>query len=151
MSLRSAALDRSMAESRAGLATPGPNSGHPLGQRGLATALDRYPYSSVFLAMGMGSRPQGENLVCSSCLSHLHPSLPSKRTDEPGSCKLCAYREAQPEAFTKPYLDFMTANPTVFHAVDYFKEKLNSAGFQEVRRFFFLGPKPCQTEFFPCF
>jgi aminopeptidase I len=38
----------------------------------------------------------------------------------------------QPETFTKPYTDFMTENPTVFHAVEYFKEKLGKAGYTEV-------------------
>jgi aminopeptidase I len=41
-------------------------------------------------------------------------------------------RELKPEAFTKPYLDFMTGNPTVFHAVSYFKEELAKAGYEEV-------------------
>lgn len=41
-------------------------------------------------------------------------------------------KDLRPEAFTKPYLDFMTENPTVFHAVDYFKEKLLKSGYKEV-------------------
>ena len=41
-------------------------------------------------------------------------------------------KDLKPEAFTKPYLDFMTENPTVFHAVGYFKEKLAKAGYKEV-------------------
>ncbi len=41
-------------------------------------------------------------------------------------------KDLRPDAFTKPYLDFMTENPTVFHAVDYFKQKLIKAGYQEV-------------------
>ncbi|KAK4127755.1 peptidase M18, aminopeptidase I [Parathielavia appendiculata] len=41
-------------------------------------------------------------------------------------------KDLKPEAFTKPYLDFMTENPTVFHAVDYFKEKLLKAGYTEL-------------------
>jgi aminopeptidase I len=38
-----------------------------------------------------------------------------------------------PEAYTQPFCDFMTQNPTVFHAVDYFENKLDNAGFQKVR------------------
>jgi aminopeptidase I len=34
-----------------------------------------------------------------------------------------------PEKYTKPYLDFMTNNPTVFHAVDYFERDLRIAGY----------------------
>jgi aminopeptidase I len=41
-------------------------------------------------------------------------------------------KDLKPEAFTKPYVDFMTENPTVFHAVDYFKEKLLKVGYKEV-------------------
>lgn len=41
-------------------------------------------------------------------------------------------KELKPEAFTKPFLDFLLENPTVFHAVDYFKSKLNDAGYTEV-------------------
>lgn len=41
-------------------------------------------------------------------------------------------KDLKPEAFTKPYCDFMTENPTVFHAVGYFKEKLVKAGYTEV-------------------
>lgn len=41
-------------------------------------------------------------------------------------------KDLRPEVFTKPYLEFMTENPTVFHAVGYFKEQLFKAGYQEV-------------------
>jgi aminopeptidase I len=41
-------------------------------------------------------------------------------------------KDLKPEAFTKPYLEFMTENPTVFHAVDYFKQKLVKSGYKEV-------------------
>jgi aminopeptidase I len=41
-------------------------------------------------------------------------------------------KDLKPEAFTKPYLEFMTENPTVFHAVDYFKGKLLKVGYKEV-------------------
>ncbi|KAG7288908.1 hypothetical protein NEMBOFW57_005268 [Staphylotrichum longicolle] len=41
-------------------------------------------------------------------------------------------KDLKPEAFTKPYLEFMTGNPTVFHAVDYFKEKLVKVGYKEL-------------------
>lgn len=36
-----------------------------------------------------------------------------------------------PETFTKPFCQFLTENPTIFHAVDYFKEKLGDVGFVE--------------------
>lgn len=37
-----------------------------------------------------------------------------------------------PEAYTKPFCDFITENPTVFHAVDHFAKKLEKAGFKKV-------------------
>ncbi|KAK4191705.1 putative vacuolar aminopeptidase [Podospora australis] len=41
-------------------------------------------------------------------------------------------KDLRPEAFTKSYCEFMTNNPTVFHAVDYFKAKLTKSGYQEL-------------------
>lgn len=38
----------------------------------------------------------------------------------------------KPEAYTKPFCDFLSENPTVFHAVDYFKNELHHAGFEQV-------------------
>jgi aminopeptidase I len=35
-----------------------------------------------------------------------------------------------PDAYTKPYLEFMTNNPTVFHAVDWAANRLKSAGYK---------------------
>jgi aminopeptidase I len=37
-----------------------------------------------------------------------------------------------PEAYTQPFCDFLTENPTVWHAVDYFERKLEKAGFKKV-------------------
>lgn len=37
-----------------------------------------------------------------------------------------------PEKYTKPFTDFLSENPTVFHAVDYFGKKLSDAGFRKV-------------------
>lgn len=34
-----------------------------------------------------------------------------------------------PEKYTKPFTDFLTENPTVFHAVSYFADKLENAGY----------------------
>jgi hypothetical protein len=41
------------------------------------------------------------------------------------------------EEYTKPFCNFLTENPTVFHAVDYFKTKLKANGFTEVRYYTF--------------
>jgi aminopeptidase I len=37
-----------------------------------------------------------------------------------------------PEAYTQPFCDFLTENPTVWHAVTYFEKKLEKAGFKKV-------------------
>jgi hypothetical protein len=37
-----------------------------------------------------------------------------------------------PEAYTEPFCTFLTTNPTVWHAVDYFETKLQKAGFKKV-------------------
>jgi hypothetical protein len=42
----------------------------------------------------------------------------------------CAVKE--PADYTQPFVDFLTENPTVFHAVDYFERKLEDAGFKKV-------------------
>ena len=39
----------------------------------------------------------------------------------------------EPQEYTKPFCDFLTENPTVFHAVDYFRTKLEANGFKKVR------------------
>ncbi|CAK7271333.1 vacuolar aminopeptidase 1 [Sporothrix epigloea] len=37
-----------------------------------------------------------------------------------------------PAAFAEPFLEFMSNNPTVFHAVDHFKNELQAAGFKQL-------------------
>jgi hypothetical protein len=37
-----------------------------------------------------------------------------------------------PEAYTQPFCEFLTENPTVWHAVQYFEKKLDAAGFKKV-------------------
>jgi len=37
-----------------------------------------------------------------------------------------------PEAYIQPFCDFLTENPTVWHAVAYFEKKLEKAGFKKV-------------------
>jgi hypothetical protein len=37
-----------------------------------------------------------------------------------------------PKEYTQPFCEFLTENPTVFHAVDYFEKKLEKAGFKKV-------------------
>lgn len=37
-----------------------------------------------------------------------------------------------PEKYSKPFCDFLTENPTIFHAVKYFEGKLGKAGYEKV-------------------
>ena len=46
------------------------------------------------------------------------------------------HKVIKPEEYTKPFCDFLTENPTIFHTVDYFKMKLEANGFQKVRACF---------------
>ncbi|KAJ4423486.1 vacuolar aminopeptidase 1 [Gnomoniopsis sp. IMI 355080] len=46
-------------------------------------------------------------------------------------CRFCGLA-SKPESFTKPFCDFLTENPTIFHAVGYFKDKLHAGGFIEL-------------------
>jgi aminopeptidase I len=89
--------------------------------------------SKLFAALGMDEMPRSENLVCTPCSRTLAPYLPFKLTLDTDNCKLCAYRQVKPEAFTQPFCEFMTENPTVFHAVDHFKTQLGAVGYKEVR------------------
>lgn len=41
-------------------------------------------------------------------------------------------RQFSPDAYTKPYLEFMTNNPTVFHAVRWIADRLESAGYKHL-------------------
>ncbi|KAL1893069.1 vacuolar aminopeptidase 1 [Ceratocystis pirilliformis] len=75
-----------------------------------------------------------KNTVCHSCTSQLSPQqhvrvIPQMHGQE---CVLCAVQSGAPEAYTEPFCSFLTENPTIFHAVEYFKEKLGEAGFIEL-------------------
>ena len=43
-----------------------------------------------------------------------------------------AFSLKSPEEYTQPFCDFLTENPTVFHAVDYFENQLVKAGYSKV-------------------
>ncbi|KAB5575485.1 peptidase M18 [Coniochaeta sp. 2T2.1] len=78
-------------------------------------------------------RSQVDNTVCVSCYSQLTQRerlLVTLALTE--KCRLCAFKEVKPEAFTKPYCEFMTENPTVFHTVGHAKSKLEAAGYKHL-------------------
>jgi aminopeptidase I len=73
--------------------------------------------------------------ACLSCRARLTPAEAAAvvaAVPEYRPCRLCSVAADEPEAFTKPFCDFLTENPTVFHAVDYFKKKLEYSGFTEL-------------------
>ncbi|KAI0009581.1 aminopeptidase-like protein [Xylariaceae sp. FL0662B] len=74
--------------------------------------------------------------LCDSCYrnipDHRTDSLPFQLTDKQSSCSACNVMTTKPEAFTEPFCRFLQENPTIFHAVDYFKSKMTSVGFEEI-------------------
>jgi aminopeptidase I len=61
------------------------------------------------------------------------PSPSEARAETQEKPKAVAARDIRPEDYTKPFCDFLQENPTVFHAVDYFKSKALKHGYTEVR------------------
>ncbi|KAM7190725.1 vacuolar aminopeptidase 1 [Naviculisporaceae sp. PSN 640] len=55
------------------------------------------------------------------------PSTPAAQAEKKANAK-----DLDPKDFTQPYLEFMTGQPTVFHATAYFKETLQKAGYSEL-------------------
>lgn len=58
------------------------------------------------------------------------PAIQSPREDKSARFKQATRENA--EKYTKPFCDFLTNNPTVFHCVDAVKSQLKSAGCQEL-------------------
>ncbi|KAI1103092.1 aminopeptidase I zinc metalloprotease-domain-containing protein [Jackrogersella minutella] len=74
--------------------------------------------------------------ICDSCYSnipiHRVESLPLRLADDRSSCFSCKVMSSDPEAFTEPFCKFLQDNPTVFHSVGYFKDKMTSLGYKEL-------------------
>lgn len=91
--------------------------------------------SRHFLLADMEGRSVKENRACAACISGLADNEVGQvnwhLADQ--ECRLCQVAACKPEAFTKPFCDFLRENPTVFHTVDHFKSKLSRFGFEEVR------------------
>ena len=72
---------------------------------------------------------------------HLMSSNPALRPrpmsfEQPRSKRSCNKLYGKParniKSYTEPFLSFLTENPTVFHTVDHFSERLKSKGFIEI-------------------
>lgn len=88
-----------------------------------------------FVLADMDGRNPRDNRVCASCIFKLARSEVGQVNwhltgDQP--CHLCQIALGKPEAYTKPFTDFLEENPTIFHTVEHFKKKLNHVGFTEV-------------------
>ncbi|KAI0106438.1 aminopeptidase-like protein [Nemania sp. FL0031] len=74
--------------------------------------------------------------LCDACYRDIPESqtdsLPLQLTTSRSSCSACAVMDSKPEAFTEPFCAFLKENPTVFHAVNYFKTKMTSLGYKEL-------------------
>ncbi|RBQ79448.1 hypothetical protein VDGD_05108 [Verticillium dahliae] len=108
----------------------GPMASSPATDTDQQTA--RLPTREYLLA-DMAGRSRQENPVCTPCFLTLRSvDQPHVRLGSPAECRLCAVSAGKPEAYTKPFCDFLTENPTIFHTVAYFKTKLADAGFHEL-------------------
>ncbi|GKT41163.1 vacuolar ATPase assembly integral membrane protein vma-21 [Colletotrichum spaethianum] len=130
LSLRLQAMEAAEALSRSQSPAPSMLASTTLPSSGSNTA----PASKPFLLADMNGRSPAENPVCDSCWNALRYSevRQTTRAAHPSACKLCAVAAGKPEAYTKPFVDFLSENPTIFHAVSYFKDKLAAAGFTEL-------------------
>lgn len=79
--------------------------------------------------LGTTSHTDGQDLSLRQSVapsSSIHDSRTRSNDEDPnGSSK-----SFSPESFTKPFCEFMTNNPTAFHAVAHFSHQLKSKGFE---------------------
>lgn len=88
----------------------------------------------AYIASDIEALPPAQRSVCPSCASSLrHPRRQNVSCAATSAgCLLCAVAAGKPEAFTQPFCDFLSKNPTVWHAVEYSEKKLRDAGFKPV-------------------
>ncbi|KAI2609245.1 aminopeptidase I zinc metalloprotease-domain-containing protein [Hypoxylon sp. NC1633] len=74
--------------------------------------------------------------LCDPCFQGLPDRLSDRLvfrlTDDQSSCSSCKVMLSKPEAYTEPFCKFLEENPTVFHAVGYFKDKMTALGYKEL-------------------
>ncbi|KAF4120589.1 aminopeptidase I [Geosmithia morbida] len=91
--------------------------------------------SREFVLADMDGRSARDNRACANCIMKLTPREVQQvnwHLTEDQPCRLCQIAEGKPEAYTKPFTDFLQENPTVFHTVQHFKTKLNQLDFTEL-------------------
>lgn len=91
--------------------------------------------SRCFILADLHRAARFDNDVCYSCYARLSSEQREHVVEQSPdrTCKICDLKVSKPEAFTKPFCEFLAENPTIFHTVVHFKEKLNAVGFTEVR------------------
>ncbi|KAF9764893.1 hypothetical protein IL306_002708 [Fusarium sp. DS 682] len=92
--------------------------------------------SKNFIISDMKGRDTKDNRVCASCITKLTPDEVGQvnwHLEAGQACKLCQVDKLEPECFTKPFCDFLTENPTIFHTVDYFEKKLKELGYEQIQ------------------
>ncbi|KAI1768088.1 aminopeptidase I zinc metalloprotease-domain-containing protein [Hypoxylon sp. FL1150] len=74
--------------------------------------------------------------LCDTCYrdlpEHLTNSHKLRLADDRNSCSSCNIMSSKPEEFAEPFCKFLQENPTVFHAVGYFKDKMTALGYKEL-------------------
>ncbi|KAI0023647.1 aminopeptidase-like protein [Xylariomycetidae sp. FL0641] len=74
--------------------------------------------------------------LCDSCYRDIPECrtafLPLQLAERQSECSSCKVMMASPDAFTEPFCTFLQENPTVFHAVDYFKAKMTALEYAEL-------------------
>lgn len=91
-------------------------------------------HSRNFVLADMDGRNPRDNRACASCIAKLTSTEIGQvnwHLTEELPCRLCMVDECKPEAYTKPFTDFLEENPTIFHTVEHFKKKLRWVGFTE--------------------
>jgi aminopeptidase I len=79
------------------------------------------------------SLPQQPDVVLASCKRVVQSCSIDVGPERTASTENAEFAKAfSPADYTKPYLEFMTNNPTVFHAVDRFTSQLRDAGYQHL-------------------
>ncbi|KAL1644456.1 vacuolar aminopeptidase 1 [Diplodia intermedia] len=94
-----------------------------------------WPASGAFL-----EPTQGDTLFGSSLFSgNVAPAVPPKVPETPRPAvatpkhqAASARRQLKPEDYTKPFCDFLTQNPTVFHAVEAVAQDLKAQGYKKL-------------------
>ena len=93
--------------------------------------------SKSFILSDMKGRDTRDNRVCASCIAKLAPEEVGQvnwHLEAGQACRLCQVEKLEPEAFTKPFCDFLQENPTIFHTVEYFEKKLKELGYEHVSK-----------------